>query len=69
MAARLGIEAKDVVAFGDNPNDFSMLKWAGRSYAMADGHPEGKNHATAIALPLLQDGVATVIEELLRLPA
>lgn len=69
MAARLGIEAKDVVAFGDNPNDFSMLQWAGRSYAMADGHPEGRNQAKAIAPSLAEDGVAQVIEELLRLPA
>lgn len=69
MATRLGIEAKDAIAFGDNPNDFSMLSWAGRSYAMASGHPDGKNYATAIAPPLSEDGVAQVIEELLLLPA
>ncbi|MBC7462735.1 MAG: HAD family phosphatase [Actinobacteria bacterium] len=69
MAARLGIAAKDAVAFGDNPNDFSMLSWAGRSYAMANGHPDGKNYATGIAPPISQDGVASVIEELLLLPA
>lgn len=69
MAERLGIDAKDCVAFGDNPNDFSMLRWAGRSYAMADGHPEGKIHAKNIAPAVTDDGVAKILEELLQLPA
>lgn len=51
MATRLGIDAKDCVSFGDNPNDFSMLQWCGRSYAMADGHPDGAKHAKGIARP------------------
>ena len=69
MADRLGISAKDSVAFGDNPNDFSMLAWAGRSYAMADGHPEAKNHAKDVAPAHTDDGVAIILEELLQLPA
>ncbi len=69
MAERLGITAEDCVSFGDNPNDFSMLAWCGRSFAMADGHPDGKVHAKSMALPLLDDGVAIAIEELLELPA
>lgn len=68
MAGRLGIEAKDCVAFGDNPNDFSMLRWAGRSYAMADGHPDAKNYAKDVAPPHTDDGVAVILEELLQLP-
>jgi Cof subfamily protein (haloacid dehalogenase superfamily) len=69
MAARLNIDAADCVSFGDNPNDFSMLQWCGRSYAMADGHPDGPKHAKSVALPHTDDGVAIVIEELLELPA
>ena len=69
MAGRLGIDARDCVAFGDNPNDFSMLQWAGRSYAMADGHPAARDHAKEIAPPLTDDGVARILEELLQLPA
>ena len=69
MAARLNIDAADCVSFGDNPNDFSMLQWCGRSYAMADGHPDGPKHAKSVALPHTDDGVAIVIEELLALPA
>ena len=69
MAARLGIEAKDCVTFGDNPNDFSMLEWAGRSYAMADGHPDGVRYAKAMAPAHTEQGVAIILEELLQLPA
>lgn len=69
MANRLGISAEDSVAFGDNPNDFSMLAWAGRSYAMADGHPDAKLYAKEIALAHTDDGVAIILEELLQLPA
>jgi Cof subfamily protein (haloacid dehalogenase superfamily) len=68
VAQRLGISADETVTFGDNPNDFSMLAWAGRSWAMGDGHPEGKLHAKSVAEPHSDDGVAQVIEELLKLP-
>ena len=69
MAARIGISSEDCVAFGDNPNDFSMLQWAGRSYAMIDGHHAGPANAKDVAPPHNQDGVAIVIEKLLELPA
>jgi len=69
MAARLGLTAGDCVAFGDNPNDFSMLEWAGRSYAISDGHPQAPSFAKAIAEPCIDDGVAKIIEQLLNLPA
>lgn len=68
MAARAGISPEDAVTFGDNPNDFSMLRWASRSWAMADGHPEAKDHAKFVADAHTEDGVAKVIEELLNLP-
>jgi len=45
LCADLGIEAADVIAFGDMPNDLPMLTWAGTSYAMADAHPS----VTAVA--------------------
>jgi len=69
LAERMGISAYESVAFGDNPNDFTMLAWAGRSWAMSDGHPEAPNHAKSVADPHIEDGVAKVIEQLLELPA
>jgi hypothetical protein len=69
MAARMGIDAADCVTFGDNPNDFSMLAWSGRSYAMASGHPDGAKIAKSVAAPCEEDGVAQAIDALLDLPA
>ena len=69
LAERMGITAEESVAFGDNPNDFTMLAWAGRSWAMGDGHHEAPRHAKFVADPHNEDGVAKVIEKLLELPA
>ena len=69
VARRLGIDATDCVSFGDNPNDFPMLAWCGRSFAMADGHPDGIKYAKDVAPSHHSDGVAMVIEKLLELPA
>jgi Cof subfamily protein (haloacid dehalogenase superfamily) len=69
MAERIGITADECVSFGDNPNDFSMLQWCGRSYAMADGHIDGPKHAKDVAIAHGDDGVAIIIEQLLQLPA
>jgi Cof subfamily protein (haloacid dehalogenase superfamily) len=69
MAERAGLTAQDCVTFGDNPNDFSMLEWATRSWAMSDGHPDGPKYAKFVADAHYHDGVAIVIESLLELPA
>jgi Cof subfamily protein (haloacid dehalogenase superfamily) len=66
VAATRKIDPADVVAFGDMPNDVPMLRWAGRSYAMADGHPEAIAAADEIAPACAEDGVAQVLERLLR---
>ena len=68
MASRHGLTADDCVTFGDNPNDFSMLTWASRSWAMADGHPDLMQHAKYQTDAHQEDGVAKVIERLLELP-
>ena len=68
IAARLDLTAEDCVTFGDNPNDFSMLSWAGRSWGMADGHPDLLKYAKFQTDAHQEDGVAKVIERLLSLP-
>ena len=65
-AGSLKIEAYDVVAFGDMPNDLGMLGWAGRGYAMASGHPAVRAAVPRQAPPFAEDGVAQVLEDLLR---
>lgn len=66
LCERLHVEANDVVAFGDMPNDIPMLTWAGRSYAMADAHPTVLSVADHVAPPCAEDGVAQVVASLLR---
>jgi len=68
IAARHGLTAEDCVTFGDNPNDFSMLSWASRSWAMEDGHPDLMKYAKFQTDAHQEDGVAKVIERLLALP-
>ncbi|GAB6900153.1 HAD family hydrolase [Kineosporia succinea] len=65
LAGELGVEAGEVVAFGDMPNDIPMLTWAGTGYAMSGGHPDAIAAASRQAPPCDEDGVAQVIEELL----
>ena len=61
LAADLGVEADDVIAFGDMPNDLPMLAWAGASYAMADAHPSLLQVADHVAPGHDDDGVARVL--------
>ena len=61
LAADLGVEAEDVIAFGDMPNDLPMLQWAGTSYAMADAHPTVVEAADHVAPGHDEDGVASVL--------
>ena len=60
----LGIAASEVVAFGDMPNDLPMLRWAGRSVAVANAHPEVLAAAGEVTSSCDDDGVARVLERL-----
>lgn len=63
--AERGITAREVVAFGDMPNDLEMLAWAGTSYAMANAHPTVLAGTDGRTGSNEDDGVAAVIERLL----
>ncbi|WP_300082720.1 HAD family hydrolase [Propioniciclava sp.] len=65
VCAHLGIEASEVVAFGDNINDVEMLTWAGHGVAMGNARPEARAAADEVTLSNDDDGVAVVIERLL----
>lgn len=59
------IASTEVMAFGDGLNDLEMLKWAGRSIAMANGHQQAVESAAEIAPANDADGVAEILERLL----
>ena len=60
-----GVEAEDVVAFGDMPNDLELIEWAGWGVAMGNGHPDLHASADEVTATNDDDGVAVVIERLL----
>lgn len=61
----MGIGRNQTVAFGDFPNDLGMVRAAGESFAMANGHPDVIAAARHIAPPNSQEGVIQVLRTLL----
>lgn len=69
MVQRLGLDAADVIAFGDGRNDLEMLRYAGKGILMANADPRLK-----AALPDLEvigsnsdESVATYLRALFEL--
>lgn len=65
LCHRLGIEADDVAAFGDMPNDLSMLSWVGRPYVVANAHPLLLDRGFTRVPPNTESGVGQTIRRLL----
>jgi Cof subfamily protein (haloacid dehalogenase superfamily) len=67
ICERDGIDASEVVAFGDMPNDIPMLAWAGRAVAMGNAHPAVREVADEVTRTNDEDGVARYLSELFDL--
>ena len=66
VAAALGIEPGEVLAFGDMPNDLPMLRWAGFGrVAVANAHPAVLATVDQVTLTNDADGVAVFLDRLL----
>jgi Cof subfamily protein (haloacid dehalogenase superfamily) len=65
FCADRGIDASEVIAFGDMLNDLPMLGWAGTSVAVANAHPEVLALADVTTSSNDDDGVAAVLRDLL----
>lgn len=65
FCAQRGISAREVIAFGDMPNDLPMLQWAGRSVAVANAHPLVLAAVHEITRSNAEDGVALVLQNLI----
>lgn len=61
LCAELAIEPAEVIAFGDMPNDLSLLDWAGYRVAVANAHPEVLALAHEVTTTNNDDGVARVL--------
>lgn len=65
LAQQLNVQANEIMAFGDNLNDMSMLRFVGHPIAMGNAVPELKEIATYVTKANYEDGVAQGIEKLL----
>jgi hydroxymethylpyrimidine pyrophosphatase-like HAD family hydrolase len=65
LCVHLGVEAADVIAFGDNVNDEAMLAFAGVGVAMQNAPASTLAVAQVVAPSNTHDGVAVVLEQLL----
>ena len=63
LAELLGIEATDIAAFGDMPNDIEMLSWCGLGCAMDNAKQEVKDVANIVTSSNDDFGVAKIIEQ------
>jgi Cof subfamily protein (haloacid dehalogenase superfamily) len=66
LCERMGIDAREVIAFGDMPNDLPMLQWAGTGIAVANAHPDVLAAIATRTSTNDEDGVALVLERLVR---
>lgn len=64
--ARHGIALAETIAFGDMPNDIPMLVGVGHGVAVANAHADVRSIANEITASNEEDGVAVVLERLLR---
>lgn len=64
VARQRGLDAQAVAAIGDSDNDTPMFRWAGSSFAVADGTPLARSTAAAVTGPC-GSGVAQALARLL----
>ncbi len=65
LCDHLGVDRADVIAFGDEGNDRTMVEWVGVGYAMENAVAEVKAVADHIAPHHADDGVAQILEQLI----
>lgn len=63
LADKLGLNASQVMAFGDADNDLEMLEWAGWSFAMANATHEAKATAKFVTGSNAEGGVGMAVEQ------
>jgi len=63
------IPQKNIIAFGDEDNDFEMIEYAGVGVAMGNGLQELKSRANHITSTNEEDGIAVFLNDYLDLKA
>jgi Cof subfamily protein (haloacid dehalogenase superfamily) len=62
---KLGVSREELIAFGDNYNDMTMIGYAGIGVAMGNAEPEVKKIANYVCETNDEDGVAKTIEQMI----
>lgn len=62
---KIGIDASEVIAFGDAQNDISMLEWAGIGVAMGNATDAAKAAADEVTASNNEDGIALALDKFL----
>ena len=65
VAAELGVDAADIAAVGDMPNDVAMLRWAGHSFAVGNAHTDAIAAADHLLGTNDEDAVAGLLQQIL----
>ena len=60
---KLGINRDELIAFGDNYNDMTMIGYAGMGVAMGNGEPEIKKIANYVCKSNDEDGIAETLQK------
>ncbi len=64
VAQTMGLDARELVAIGDSPNDIEMLKASGFGVAVGNAHPEVKRVARMVTKGEYGAGVAEAVQYL-----
>ena len=65
LLEKLGFSREELIAFGDNYNDLTMIGYAGMGVAMGNAEPEVKRIANFVCETNDEDGVAKTIEQMI----
>ena len=66
LASYLGLQMDEIMVFGDNENDREMIQAAGIGVVMGNASDEMKQIADKITRNNTEDGVAYMVQEVLR---
>ncbi len=63
LAESLGVKREEIICFGDNENDISMLSYAGLGIAMGNAEDIVKQHADYVTTSNDEDGISMALEK------
>lgn len=64
LLEKLGADRKNTIAFGDGPNDFEMIDFAGTGVVMGNASKTLKEHADLVTKRVDEDGIYYGLEQL-----